>query len=393
LKEDAMARSYAKGRVFSRTFGTGIRWCVAYCAPKDGRSAEVREVAGSTREDAERLLTRRMREVANARDGLRRFEGPQAERLTLNDLLKDVERDYEVRQLRSLRTAKVHMKRLRAALGGRRAVSVTSAVVQRYVLARRKEGAAPATIDRETELLRRAFAHAKETGRLSFAPHIPRQSRTHENARQGFLDRPDFDAILEKIADEDFRDYLEWFWWTGMRPGELASLTWNAYDAQTKTLRLAAEDAKTGQGRVVPVIGPLTAIIERREAKRMPACRLVFHSGGQRMTRSTGGLLDRLYGAWSKACEATGQGGLIPYDLRRTAVRNLRAAGIPERVAMEITGHKTRSMFDRYGIVDERDMRNAFEAVGAYVAALPKTRKVAVLRRPNSDVNSDVDEK
>ena len=393
MKEDATTRPYAKGRVFSRTFLSGVRWSIAYCAPKDGRSVEVREVAGSTREDAERLLAKRMREVANARDGLRRFEGPQAERLTLNDLLKDVERDYEVRQLRSLRTAKVHMQHLRDVLGGRRAVSVTSAVVQRYVLARRKEGAASATIDRETELLRRAFAHAKETGRLSFAPHIPRQARAHENARQGFLERADFDAILEEIADEDFRDYLEWFWWTGMRPGELASLTWNAYDAQTKTLRLAAEDAKIGQGRVVPVIGPLSAIIERREAKRIPACRLVFHSGGQRMTRSTGGLLDRLYDAWSKACEATGQAGLIPYDLRRTAVRNLRAAGIPERVAMEITGHKTRSMFDRYGIVDERDMRNAFEAVGAYVAGLPKTRKVVVLRRPNSDVNSDVDEK
>jgi integrase len=114
--------------------------------------------------------------------------------------------------------------------------------------------------------------------------------------------------------------------------------------------------------------------------------------------RENGGLLDRLYDDWFHAVEAVGLPGrtrtvkgvvqpvarrerLVPHDLRRTAVRNLRAAGVPERVIMEITGHKTRSMFDRYGIVDERDMRNAFVTVAAYVEALPKTRKVRALRR------------
>jgi integrase len=215
---------------------------------------------------------------------------------------------------------------------------------------------------------------------------------------------------LSGIADKDFRDLLEWFWWTGMRPGEIASLTWEAHDRETGTLRLSAAGAKIGQGRVIPLTGPLAEIIERRRKRRTPACRLVFHANGSRMVRENGGLLDRLYDSWFRACEAAGLPGrtrkvrgvvqpvpraerVIPYDLRRTAVRNLRAAGIPERVAMEITGHKTRSMFDRYGIVDERDMRNAFEAVGAYVAALPKTRKVAVLRRPKADVKADVREK
>lgn len=252
-------------------------------------------------------------------------------------------------------------------------------MVRRYILARRKDGAAPATIDRETEILRRAFNLAARNGRVAFTPYIPHQSKPNENARQGFLERGDFDAILGKIADEDFCDLLEWLWWSGMRPGEIASLTWEGHDAQTGTLRLTAAGAKIGRGRAVPLEGPLAPIIKRRLARRDLACPFVFHANGERMTRAAGGLLDRLYGAWNRACKATGHAGLIPYDLRRTAVRNLSAAGVPERVAMEITGHKTRAMFDRYRIVDQRDMRGAFEAVAGYVEGLPKTPKVVTL--------------
>jgi integrase len=113
---------------------------------------------------------------------------------------------------------------------------------------------------------------------------------------------------------------------------------------------------------VVPLQGALAKIIERRRKAKNGA--YVFHFHGYRtIHRKRGGWRRREMRIWHAACERAGIGDTIPYDLRRCAVKNLRAAGVAERVAMEISGHRTRATFDRYGIVDDRDLKAAFVAV------------------------------
>jgi integrase len=82
------------------------------------------------------------------------------------------------------------------------------------------------------------------------------------------------------------------------------------------------------------------------------------HRAGQRISECG------FYQAWRRAREAAGCPGSIPHDFRRTAIRNMVRAGIPERVAMKMSGHKTQSVFDRYNVVSDGDLRDAASRLG-----------------------------
>jgi integrase len=353
------------GRIFER----GGRWWIAYYAPREGRRVEHREPAGRTETEARRLLRHRQRELAVHTAGFRLFQGPQHERVTLEELLQALEKDLEIRGRRSLPQAKSHLKHVRGFFAETRALAVTPDRLRDYVRARQRAGAAPATINRQLELIRRAFTLGVEAGTLAQVPRMPRLPE--RNARQGFFERGELEAVLTNLADPDVRDFIEWFSWTGMRPGEIRSLTWAAFDRETWTLRLHAKDAKTGYGRILALEGPLRVILERRLASRRIDSALIFHRRGR--------LLGDLRKHWKKACTAAGVSGKIVYDLRRTAIRNMVRAGVDPAVAMKISGHRTRAVFDRYNIIAETDLRDAVLKTHSYVLSLPTERTVVAI--------------
>lgn len=358
------------GRLFRRSRSPFI-WMAWYV---DGR--EYRESTKTTDETrAEKILKKRLREKAVFEETGRPFIGPDQKRVLVGELLDTFERDCELRGLRSGQKVLSHVRAVQQVFGDLRAVHVTSEAIDRYIAACLEDGYARATVNRRLQLLGQALRLGVERKLLSNAPKIRRLSEA-DNARQGFFEHADFEAVVAHLP-EYLQDFTRFAYLTGWRKGEIASLKWADVDRDGCVIRLRPEASKNKEGRVVALEGDLSEILERRWRARQVAA---ANSGGKILAAHVFHLDGRLVGdfrkTWLAATKAAKVEGRLFHDLRRTAVRNLVRAGVPERVAMQISGHKTRHIFDRYNIVSETDLRNASAKMQAYLAAAPKERSV-----------------
>jgi integrase len=170
------------------------------------------------------------------------------------------------------------------------------------------------------------------------------------NVREGFFERDEAHCLAAEL--EPWLQPVFWFaYYTGWRRGEITSLQWPDIDLEGRVVRLRRAHAKSGRGRVVALEGVLWDLVVNQPRQGL----WVFHREGRPITA-----FDWF---WRQACKRAGLQGRRFHDLRRTAIRNLTRAGVPERVAMGVSGHLTRSIFDRYDIVSEGDIRDAMRRV------------------------------
>ena len=376
------------GRIFLR----GQIWWVAYYL----RGKEYRESSGEMDEKkASNFLKLRLKEVGADELGLHKFTPPKNRRLTLQDLLEALQKDFELRDKMSPQN-KSGFSRAKADFGHYRAVSLTPQAVDNYVQQRLATGDRPATINRITQLIGQAYRLAIRRGDLNQMPAIRHLSEAG-NERKGFFSREEFDRVYSSLP-RDIADFALFGFLTGWRKSEIASLKWQ--DVEDGVIRLRGEYAKNGEARSVVIAGELSPLVDRRKQARLANGILtsaVFHRNGERVRQ--------FRKAWASACVAAGLGkmvcpkcasegsarecpgckirteytGRIFHDLRRTAVRNMVRSGVPQNVAMKVSGHKTASMFRRYDIANEEDLRLAMESVARYHAGTQKTDKTRTI--------------
>ncbi len=320
-----------------------------------------RESARSDKEsDAKRLLKKREGEIADGKIPTIYFD-----KIRFNELADDFLTDYRINGLKSLVRAERSVNHLKRVFEGCRVTDITTPRIKEYIQKRIDEGMENGTINRELAALKRILnLGAEQTPpKVDRIPHIPMLQEN--NVRKGFFEHGDFLALREALPDY-LKGLVTFGYKTGWRVSEIVNLTWSQIDLDNGIVRLDVGSTKNNEGRTVYLDQELMSLLEtlkekRKERKKILPWVFTNKAGTDR--------IKEFRKSWEKACENAEIGKRLFHDFRRTAVRNMVRAGVPERVVMMVSGHKTRNVFERYNIVSDTDLKLAAQKQETYLQA------------------------
>jgi integrase len=329
----------------------------------DGRL--IRESTKSTsKEYAESLLQRRLGEA-----GLGMKPAQDFKKVKYEDICRALLADYEINGHTSLVTRKKTGIKTVAGLlhvnqffKGRTAAYITTDLIREFIKKRKADGAENSTINRNLALLRRMLVLAHREGKIPEVPHVPMLKES--DAREGFLYPEEFEK-LRSAMPKNLQPLITYLYFTGCRIGAAKAVDWSqiVFDGDKVEVRLKVSQVKNRKPLLLPLPDDLAVMLRNAARKVGPVFDATNLTKAFRKAAVAIGL-----GKWrDPKNHDAGYDGLIIHDLRRSGVRNLRRAGVPEDIAMKISGHKTRSVFSRYNIVDSTDLHDAMRRVERFV--------------------------
>lgn len=401
---------HGDGIVFERNG----RYYIAYMV--NGKQKQKAAKGCKTEVEARKFLKKTRNEIIKGE-----YLNPKSRKLTINNLLdnlllklstrkaseddvsqyserkqerikKETQKDKEKRLCSSLVS---HLKRTREEIGHIRADRLTEPDLDKLAGKWIKEGSPNTTINRRIQPVTQAFNLAV---RQKLIKETIKFTKLNEDAsiRQGFFEPDEYELIMSQF-EEPYSDIIEFGYNCGWRIAEILKLKWENVYLSDGLIKLRKTQTKNRNSRSLPIFGDIEEIIQRRLEKKTfvkvwntrkngqrinepenewSESEFVFHKNGCRVWD---------FGKkWRKARKEVGLPDKLFHDFRRTTAKNLTDSGVPESLAMQITDHKTRSMFDRYNIKNDRDKAVALEALQAHRKKAKKEPQRAKTRKMHS---------